>query len=77
MLFVIMTDVDSLFSQTGASELERGIARYRRLIINKWGNDYDNSIKYIHPGGMEIPCTPAMIKDWSHAMVSHHGDNFT
>ncbi|KAJ8596017.1 hypothetical protein M405DRAFT_806273 [Rhizopogon salebrosus TDB-379] len=55
-------------TETSTSELEREIARYRRLIINKWGNDYDNLVKYIHPSGMEIPCTPAMIKDWARAM---------
>ncbi|KAG1777621.1 hypothetical protein EV702DRAFT_1196834 [Suillus placidus] len=47
-------------TETGASELEREIARYRQLIIKKWGNDYDNSIMHIHSSGMEIPCTPAM-----------------
>ncbi|KAG2139855.1 uncharacterized protein EDB93DRAFT_1330226 [Suillus bovinus] len=58
-----------LVVETGASELEREIARYRQLIIKKWGNDYDNLIMYIHASGMEIPCTPAMVKDWARAMV--------
>ncbi|KIK36703.1 hypothetical protein CY34DRAFT_26258 [Suillus luteus UH-Slu-Lm8-n1] len=57
-----------LVVETGASELEREIAHYQRLIIKKWGNDYDNSIMYIHASGMEIPCTPAMVKDWARAM---------
>ncbi|KAG2145726.1 hypothetical protein BD769DRAFT_1382611 [Suillus cothurnatus] len=40
-----------LVIETGASELECEIARYQCLIIKKWGNDYDNSIMYIHSSG--------------------------
>ncbi|KAG2112038.1 uncharacterized protein F5147DRAFT_771601 [Suillus discolor] len=32
------------------------------------GNDYDNSVIYVHLSGMEIPCTPVMVKDWARAM---------
>ncbi|KIK35732.1 hypothetical protein CY34DRAFT_16840 [Suillus luteus UH-Slu-Lm8-n1] len=62
------SDDDEIAVVDGATELDREIARFRRLIIKKWGNEYDNSVTYIHQSGMEIPCTPAMIKDWARAM---------
>ncbi|KAF9233020.1 hypothetical protein BU15DRAFT_66950 [Melanogaster broomeanus] len=57
-------------SNTGpGSDLERAIAHFRRLIIKQWGNEYDNSVTYLHPTGVDIPCTPLMIRDWAIAMV--------
>ncbi|KAH7903827.1 hypothetical protein BJ138DRAFT_1189019, partial [Hygrophoropsis aurantiaca] len=53
---------------TEASDLERGITRFRKLIIKKWGNEHDNSITYVHPAGVNIPCTPLMIRDWAIAL---------
>ncbi|KAG1736185.1 hypothetical protein EDB19DRAFT_1830002 [Suillus lakei] len=62
------SDDDEIAVVDNATELDHEIARFRRLIIKKWGNEYDNSVTYIHQSGMEIPCTPAMIKDWAHRM---------
>jgi hypothetical protein len=64
-----VSDDEETAAADSTMELDREIARYRRLIIKKWGNDYDNSVTYIHQSGMEIPCTPVMIKDWARAMV--------
>ncbi|KIK80666.1 hypothetical protein PAXRUDRAFT_764893 [Paxillus rubicundulus Ve08.2h10] len=50
------------------SDLERAIAHFWRLIIKQWGNEYDNSVTYLHPTGVDIPCTPLMIWDWAIAM---------
>ncbi|KAF8835758.1 hypothetical protein BDN67DRAFT_1015249 [Paxillus ammoniavirescens] len=53
------------------SDLECAIAHFRQLIIKQWGNEYDNSVTYLHPTGVDIPCTPLMIRDWAIAM--HEG----
>ncbi|KIK80040.1 hypothetical protein PAXRUDRAFT_28262 [Paxillus rubicundulus Ve08.2h10] len=37
------------------SDLERSIAHFWWLIIKQWGNEYDNSVTYLHPTGVEIP----------------------
>ncbi|KAG1732004.1 uncharacterized protein EDB91DRAFT_1058406 [Suillus paluster] len=62
------SDDDEIAVTDNATELDHEIARFCRLIIKKWGNKYDNSVTYIHQSDMEIPCTPAMIKDWAHGM---------
>ncbi|KAG1811314.1 hypothetical protein EV424DRAFT_1542605 [Suillus variegatus] len=59
---------DEIVAVDCTTELDHEIAHYRRLIIKKWGNSYDNSVTHVHQSGMEIPCTPAMIKDWARAM---------
>ncbi|KAG1737714.1 hypothetical protein EDB19DRAFT_1829479 [Suillus lakei] len=64
------SDDDKVAIIDSATELERKIACFCRLIIKKWGNEYDNSVTYIHQSGMEIPCTPAMIKDWACGMYN-------
>ncbi|KAG1906555.1 uncharacterized protein F5891DRAFT_1181965 [Suillus fuscotomentosus] len=46
---------DEIVAVDCTTELDREIARYRRLIIKKWGNSYDNSVTYVHQSGMEIP----------------------
>ncbi|KIK91945.1 hypothetical protein PAXRUDRAFT_795375, partial [Paxillus rubicundulus Ve08.2h10] len=40
-------------------------AHFWQLIIKQWGNEYDNSVTYLHPTGVDIPCTPLMIWDWA------------
>lgn len=42
------SDDDEIAVVDGATELDREIACFRRLIIKKWGNEYDNSVTYIH-----------------------------
>ncbi|KAG1850455.1 hypothetical protein F4604DRAFT_1959350 [Suillus subluteus] len=76
------SDDDEIAVVDNATELDHEIAHFRRLIIKKWGNEYDNSVTYIHQSGMEIPCTPAMIKDWAHGMyeirtIKYDGDATT
>ncbi|KAG2036354.1 hypothetical protein BDR03DRAFT_982978 [Suillus americanus] len=62
------SDDDEIAVVDGTTELDHEIACFHRLIIKKWGNEYDNSVTYMHQSGMEIPCTPAIIKDWACAM---------
>ncbi|KAG2112368.1 uncharacterized protein F5147DRAFT_651002 [Suillus discolor] len=72
-VFVDMKNVEKLPVSTARNEViwQAKIAEHqmmRLLIIKKWGNSYDNSVTYVHQSGMEIPCTPAMIKDWARTM---------
>jgi len=52
------------------SELEENIALFRQQIVKEWGNNNDNSVVYHHPSGVDIACTPLMIRDWAIAIVS-------
>ena len=54
------------------TELEENIALFQQQVFKEWGNNNDNSVTYHHPTGVDIPCTPLMIRDWAIAIVCLH-----
>ena len=52
------------------TEYNRQLARIRRLIENKYGNQNDQTLVYSFPDGYKLRLTPVMVKEWARHIVS-------
>jgi len=63
-------DDEGINDTNGLTELERELARFRRLLEKKYANDHDAGYTFVACDGMVLPLTPLMMKEWSRACVS-------
>ncbi|KAI6143996.1 hypothetical protein BKA82DRAFT_32436 [Pisolithus tinctorius] len=61
-------DEDSDTLKESSNDFDENIALFCCQITKEWGNTNDNSVTYLHPTGVSIPCTPLMIRDWAIAI---------
>jgi hypothetical protein len=55
---------------TGLTRIDLELARLRRILEAKYGNDHDAGFTYIDSAsGESVPLTPFMMKEWVRAMV--------